>query len=80
VSEVIDIIIVHGGLEQGAYVQWEHYELLMRSALYPVLPAGAGAYSNHMLLGHPFRGFVTQERWAQLLALVLAGHAERETF
>jgi hypothetical protein len=30
-----------------------------------------------MLMGHTFRGFVTPERWAQLLALVLAGHAER---
>jgi hypothetical protein len=77
VSRGIDIIIVHDGPERGAHVQHSQYELLKGIMPYTTsIPPGT-AFGSPMLMGHTFRGFVTPERWAQLLALVLAGHAER---
>jgi hypothetical protein len=75
-SRGIDIIIVHDGPEKGSHVQHSQYELLKGLTPYAASVSKGGG-ENSSLMGWRFRGFATPERWAQLLALVLAGHAER---
>jgi hypothetical protein len=75
VEKRADIIVVPAGPEEGTYVSPEH-EALLRDFL-SFWQYGNAAVGRDNLLGHTYRGAATTDQWAKLLALVLAGHAER---
>jgi hypothetical protein len=70
-----DIIVVLAGPEEGTYIRPGH-EARLRDFL-SFWQYDNVAVGRDCLLGHTYKGTATTDQWDKLLALVIAGHAER---